>query len=171
MAYVLRCFEDDDVTHVEGRIDPIADAETVETELMLADLDSLERRRDPLEKKAKGGDKEAKAQLALVDKALELVREGKPARLAKLSAEERAGLSRAAAADRQAGALRLQRRRGLGRGRQRVLQDGRGAGDARRAPAASSSRPRSRPRSPASRPRSAPSSWTSWASRSPASTG
>ena len=63
VAYVLRCFEDDDITHVEGRIDPIADAETVETELMLADLDSLERRRDPLEKKAKGGDKEAKAQL------------------------------------------------------------------------------------------------------------
>ena len=61
LAYVLRCFEDDDVTHVEGRIDPVADAETVETELMLADLESLERRRDPLEKKAKGGDKEAKA--------------------------------------------------------------------------------------------------------------
>src|SRR5215471_16055876 len=69
IAYVLRCFENDDITHVEGRIDPIADAETVETELMLADLDSLERRRDPLEKKAKGGDKEAKAQIILIDKA------------------------------------------------------------------------------------------------------
>ncbi len=91
VAYVVRCFENDDITHVEGRIDPIADAETVETELMLADLDSLERRRDPLEKKAKGGDKEAKAQLVLIDKALELVREGKPARLAKLSAEEQPG--------------------------------------------------------------------------------
>jgi ribosome-binding ATPase len=91
VAYVLRCFENDDITHVEGRIDPVADAETVETELMLADLDSLERRRDPLEKKAKGGDKEAKAQLVLIDKALELVREGKPARLAKLSAEEQPG--------------------------------------------------------------------------------
>ena len=91
VAYVLRCFEDDDITHVEGRIDPIADAETIETELMLADLDSLERRRDPLEKKAKGGDKEAKAQLVLIDKALELVRAGKPARLAKLSAEEQPG--------------------------------------------------------------------------------
>jgi ribosome-binding ATPase len=91
VAYVLRCFENDDITHVEGRIDPIADAETVETELMLADLDSLERRRDPLEKKAKGGDKEAKAQILLIDKALELVREGKPARLAKLSAEEQPG--------------------------------------------------------------------------------
>jgi hypothetical protein len=91
VAYVLRCFEDDDITHVEGRIDPIADAETVETELMLADLDSLERRRDPLEKKAKGGDKEAKLQVLLIDKALELVRAGKPARLAKLSAEEQPG--------------------------------------------------------------------------------
>jgi len=91
VAYVVRCFEDDDITHVEGRIDPVADAETVETELMLADLDSLERRRDPLEKKAKGGDKESKAQLLLIDKALELVRAGKPARLAKLSAEELPG--------------------------------------------------------------------------------
>ena len=51
---MLRCFEDDDITHVEGRIDPLADAETVETELMLADLESLERRREPLEKKAQG---------------------------------------------------------------------------------------------------------------------
>jgi GTP-binding protein YchF len=91
VAYVLRCFENDDITHVEGRIDPVADAETVETELMLADLDSLERRRDPLEKKAKGGDKEAKAQLVFIDKALELLREGKPARLANLSAEEQPG--------------------------------------------------------------------------------
>ena len=91
MAYVLRCFEDEDVTHVEGRVDPIADAETVETELMLADLDSLERRREPLFKKAQVGDKEAKLQLALVDKALELLRAGKPARLAQLTAEEERG--------------------------------------------------------------------------------
>jgi ribosome-binding ATPase len=82
IAYVLRCFEDDDVTHVEGRVDPIADAETVETELMLADLESLERRRAAAEKKAKGQDKEAKAQLALIDIALKYVSEGKPARLA-----------------------------------------------------------------------------------------
>ncbi len=91
VAYVLRCFEDADVTHVEGRIDPIADAETVETELMLADLDSLERRREPLFKKAQVGDKEAKLQLALVDKALELLRAGRPARLARLTAEEERG--------------------------------------------------------------------------------
>ena len=91
VAYVLRCFEDGDIAHVEGRIDPVADAETVETELMLADLESLERRRDPLAKKAQSGDKEAKVQVALMDKALELVRAGKPARFAKLTAEEEPG--------------------------------------------------------------------------------
>jgi len=88
VAYVLRCFEDDDITHVEGRIDPLADAETVETELMLADLDSLEKRRIPLDKKARAGDKDAKAQVALMDKALVLLREGKPARLAEITPEE-----------------------------------------------------------------------------------
>jgi GTP-binding protein YchF len=89
IAHVLRCFEDDDITHVEGRIDPVSDAETVETELMLADLESLEKRVIPLEKKAKSGEKEAKEQLALMLKALVLLREGKPARLAELSHEER----------------------------------------------------------------------------------
>jgi len=89
VAYVLRCFEDDDITHVEGRIDPAADADTVETELMLADLDSLERRRATLEKRAKGNDKEAKATIVLIDTALELLREGKPARLAKVADEDR----------------------------------------------------------------------------------
>ncbi len=88
VAYVLRCFEDPDITHVENRIDPIADAETVETELMLADLESCEKRAASIEKKAKSGDKEAKAQLALLEKALALLREGKPARLAKLTPEE-----------------------------------------------------------------------------------
>jgi len=88
VAYVLRCFEDEDVTHVEGRIDPVSDADTVETELMLADMESLERRREPLAKKAISGDKEAKAQVALIDKALELVNAGKPARLARLTPEE-----------------------------------------------------------------------------------
>ncbi len=88
IAYVLRCFEDDDITHVEGRIDPLADAETVETELMLADLESLERRRTALEKKAKGNDKEAKATIELVDIALGLLRDGKPARLADIAPEQ-----------------------------------------------------------------------------------
>ena len=89
VAHVLRCFQDDDITHVEGRIDPIGDAEVVETELMLADLESLEKRIKPLEKKANSGEKEAKEQLALMTKAVVLLREGKPARLAELSAEER----------------------------------------------------------------------------------
>jgi len=81
IAHVVRCFEDNDVTHVTGKIDPIADIDTVETELMLADLDSLERRVDGLEKKARGADKEAKETLDLVTRALALLRDGKPARL------------------------------------------------------------------------------------------
>ncbi len=88
VAYVLRCFVDDDITHVENRIDPLADADVVETELMLADLDSVEKRAASVEKKAKTGDKEAKAQYALLEKALVLLREGKPARLASLTPEE-----------------------------------------------------------------------------------
>jgi GTP-binding protein YchF len=89
VVHVLRCFEDDDITHVEGKIDPIADAETVETELMLADLESLEKRVKPLEKKAAGGEKEAREALALMNKALALLRDGKPARTAELATEER----------------------------------------------------------------------------------
>jgi GTP-binding protein YchF len=89
VAHVLRCFEDGDITHVEGRIDPIGDAETIDTELMLADLDSLEKRLPAMEKKAKGGEKEAKEALALVMKAINLLRDGNPARLAELAPEER----------------------------------------------------------------------------------
>jgi len=85
---VLRCFEDSDITHVEGRIDPIADAETVETELMLADLDSLEKRVDGLSKRAKGGDKEAKAMLPLVEAAVAALRDGKPARTVAVAAAD-----------------------------------------------------------------------------------
>ena len=88
VAHVVRCFEDSDVTHVEGKIDPVADIETVETELMLADLDSLEKRVVTLEKKAKGNDKEAKESLGLVNRSLALLREGKPARLVERKPEE-----------------------------------------------------------------------------------
>jgi GTP-binding protein YchF len=88
IAHVVRCFENGDVTHVEGRIDPVADIETVETELMLADLDSLERRLDAMEKKAKGGDKEAKLNVDLITRALALLREGKPARFVEVKPEE-----------------------------------------------------------------------------------
>jgi ribosome-binding ATPase len=91
IVHVVRCFEDADVTHVENKIDPAADIETIETELMLADLDSLERRVDGLEKKAKGSDKdalEAKETLGLVNRALVLLRAGQPARLVERKPEE-----------------------------------------------------------------------------------
>ncbi len=91
IAHVVRCFADGDVTHVEGRIDPIADIETVETELMLADLESLEKRMDALEKRAKGNNedaKEARETLDFVKRALALLREGKPARLVERRPED-----------------------------------------------------------------------------------
>jgi GTP-binding protein YchF len=91
IAHVVRCFKDDDVTHVEGRIDPTADIETIETELMLADLDSLEKRVDNLEKKAKGSGeeaKEAKEALSLIKRALVLLKDGKPARFVERKPEE-----------------------------------------------------------------------------------
>ncbi|MFN3228432.1 MAG: redox-regulated ATPase YchF [Asticcacaulis sp.] len=89
IAFVARCFEDSDITHVEGRIDPISDLEIIETELMLADLESLEKRLPQLEKRAKtGGDKEAGLTLSLVNKALAELREGRPARVAEVSKED-----------------------------------------------------------------------------------
>ncbi|MGE3301483.1 MAG: redox-regulated ATPase YchF [Hyphomonadaceae bacterium] len=87
IVYVCRCFVDDDVTHVSGRIDPLADLEIIETELMLADLESLEKRRANVEKKAKGGDKEAKETLALIDLAKIELDAGRPARRAKVAEE------------------------------------------------------------------------------------
>ena len=88
IVHVLRCFEDGDITHVEGRVDPVADAETVNTELMLADLASLERRVAQLRKRAQGGDKEARAEVVLMDAALAVLNEGKPARMAEIPAGE-----------------------------------------------------------------------------------
>ena len=84
IIHVLRCFEDPNVTHVDGKVDPIADAQTVETELMLSDMESLERRVDSAGKKAAGKDKEAMAQLAVMEPALEALREGRPARTATI---------------------------------------------------------------------------------------
>jgi GTP-binding protein YchF len=96
IVHVLRCFEGGDVTHVEGRVDPIADAETVETELMLADLDSLERRVPNLLKKAQQGDKEARVEASVLGQALELLRASKPARLTQpKDVEEGKALARA----------------------------------------------------------------------------
>src|ERR1700758_5830889 len=87
IAHVLRCFADGNVTHVEGSVDPIRDAETVETELMLADLESLERRAVHLLKRARGGDKEAKVQLEVAELLLVALREGTPARAVIIGAE------------------------------------------------------------------------------------
>jgi len=88
VVYVLRCFEDPNIIHVAGKVDPIADAEVVETELMLADLESLEKRVTGLEKKAKQGDKEAKIAFDLVEKARTLLYEGRPARHVVLATPE-----------------------------------------------------------------------------------
>ena len=88
IAHVLRCFEDGKVTHVEGSIDPIRDAETVETELLLADLDNLERRLVATQKKVRGDDRDAKAQLAVMEPVLAALREGKPARTVAVTPEQ-----------------------------------------------------------------------------------
>ena len=88
IAHVVRCFEDGDITHVSGKIDPVADIETIETELMLADMDSLEKRVVAIEKKGKQGDKEAKEIADLMNRALVLLREGKPARLVERTTDE-----------------------------------------------------------------------------------
>ncbi len=89
VAHVVRCFESTDITHVEGSVDPIRDIETIETELMLADLDSLEKRADKTEKQAKTGDKEAQALMKVIAPALVALRDGKPARTAAIPADLR----------------------------------------------------------------------------------
>ncbi|MDX5392930.1 MAG: redox-regulated ATPase YchF [Caulobacteraceae bacterium] len=91
VAFVARCFENDDITHVEGRIDPLSDLDIIETELMLADLESLEKRVVNLEKRAKVGEKESAATLRLVKLALDQLNEGRPARAAKIDAEDEKG--------------------------------------------------------------------------------
>ena len=88
IAHVLRCFEDGDVTHVEGRIDPVADAETIEMELMLADMESIEKRLQGLVRKVRGGDKEAVQQERLLKDALAMLESGKPARMVKVDEED-----------------------------------------------------------------------------------
>ena len=88
IVHVLRCFEDDDIQHVANKVDPIADAEVVETELMLADLESLEKRVENARRRATSGDKEAKALVSVLGQALDLLREGKPARLTQPNGDE-----------------------------------------------------------------------------------
>lgn len=89
ILHVLRCFEDDDITHVDGSVDPIRDLTTIETELLLADLESLEKRIPNLEKRARGNDKEAKESLEVIQKVLPLLQEGKSAKIAKIDAAEK----------------------------------------------------------------------------------
>jgi ribosome-binding ATPase len=96
IVHVLRCFEDDDIQHVSNRVDPLADAEVVETELMLSDLESLEKRVPAADKRAKSGDKEAKVMANVLGQALELLREGKPARLTEPKDDEEARIFRQA---------------------------------------------------------------------------
>lgn len=88
IAHVLRCFEDDDVTHVEGRVDPVADAEVIETELMLADMESIEKRLQNLVRKVRGGDKEAIQQERLLKAALAALEQGRPARSVPVAEED-----------------------------------------------------------------------------------
>ncbi len=162
ILHVLRCFESDDVAHVEGSVDPVRDAELVETELLLADLASLERRIDGLTKRARGGDKEAQAQLALIEQLRPDARGRQPARRIALSDDARAtfdslqlltakpllyvcNVEEAAAAEgnalsaRVAGARRSAGRR-HGRGRRRDRGRARGA---RPPPSGASTWPRS----------------------------
>jgi hypothetical protein len=96
IVHVLRCFEDDDIQHVENKVDPVADAETVETELLLSDLESLEKRVPAFAKKAAQGDKEAKIAASVLGQALDLLREGKPARLTEPKDDEEARVLRTA---------------------------------------------------------------------------
>jgi GTP-binding protein YchF len=88
IAHVLRCFEDGDVTHVEGRVDPVSDADTIETELMLADIESIEKRLQGLVRKVKGGDKEAVQQERLLNAALAVLNDGKPARVVEVDEDD-----------------------------------------------------------------------------------
>ena len=96
IVHVLRCFEDDDIQHVSNKVDPLADAEVVETELLLADLESLEKRVPTAAKRATGGDKEAKLMASVLGQALDLLKDGKPARLTEPKDEEEARVFRQA---------------------------------------------------------------------------
>jgi len=89
VIYVLRCFEDEDITHVDGRIDPMADFETVETELMLADLESLEKRKGGLEKKLKQNDKDAIQTMRLIEMAIAALEDGRPARTVEIEEDDK----------------------------------------------------------------------------------
>ena len=170
IAHVVRCFEDGDVTHVEGKIDPVSDIETIETELMLADLESLERRIVALEKKAKGGDKEAKEIHELAARALAELREGRPARAAETARGRAQAVQFARAPLVEAGALCLQRRGGLGGDGATPFPSGSRRAPAKRARRRWSCPPRSRARSRCCREKSRRIIWRLSVSRSRGST-
>lgn len=88
IVHVVRCYEDENVTHVEGAINPVSDVETIDTELMIADMESLEKRELSLQKKARGGDKDATLQMSLIERSLEVLRDGKPARVIEVTEDE-----------------------------------------------------------------------------------
>ena len=148
IVHVLRCFEDDDITHVEGKIDPVGDADTVETELMLADLDSLERRVQPIEKKAKSGEKEAKEALRADDQGAGAAARRQARTPRRSHAGGTRALSPAGPDDREAGSLCLQCRRRLSGNREQILATPWKRWRSARARAASSSPRASRKRSP-----------------------
>lgn len=89
IAYVLRCFDDDDVAHVNNRVDPVSDSEIVETELMMADIDSIERRLPAIDKKARSGDQQSREILPILEDAYHLLQQGKPARILSLKDNEK----------------------------------------------------------------------------------
>ena len=130
IVHVLRCFDDDDVTHVEGSIDPVRDAETVETELMLSDLESLEKRLLPAQKKARGGDRDSAALVAVMEPLIAALA-GRPPRPHRDPGRRGGGGAPPATADVQAGVVRVQRRRGRRRRGQRALRHRRGDGGAK----------------------------------------
>ena len=148
IAHVVRCFEDGDVTHVEGRIDPLSDIATIETELMLADLESLERRIAAMEKKAKGGDKEAKDLLALARASLAELRARPPRARGRRRTRGTPPLPVARPPVVEAGHVCLQRRRGLGRPRATLIPIRSRSRRPRKARRRWSCRRRSRARSP-----------------------
>ena len=150
IAHVVRCFDDGDVTHVEGRVDPLSDIATIETELMLADLESLERRVVQMEKKAKGGDKEAKELLALAERSLAELKEGAP-RQPLRQPRRAASVPVAGPPVFEAGPLCLQRRGRISRQGQRLFRSGQGTGgEGRRSRGRRVSENRERDRAPAS---------------------
>ena len=132
IAEVMRCFESDEVAHVEAGVDPLRDSGIVEAELMLADLESVERRIEPLVKKARGGDKEAAATVALLERARKALAEGRPVRTLEMDSDDKVRFRPAPAYHHQADPLRLQRRRGLGRDRECLFRQGFGPRRSRR---------------------------------------